>query len=183
MRMPHFNWWEFYIIYTHLAMYSVKNVCHQFKPHLNWSSTGESVYKAEELQGAKKIIFTACLSGKLKLEFTSPDIISNGPKPFWRAELISQFSCYSNSSKSITCPSGKLKTEFTCPIAKSTSLGLSDTTFFARWIRTITCLQQFFFSFSSCLAPYTLHLHPNTHLSFPIMPVEQVREGDTQPIY
>ena len=32
-------------------------------------------------QGAKKIIFTACLSGKLRLEFTSPDIISNSPKP------------------------------------------------------------------------------------------------------
>ena len=32
------------------------------------------------LQGAKKIIFTACHSGKLKLEFTSPDIISTSPK-------------------------------------------------------------------------------------------------------
>ena len=85
----------------------------------------------EVRQGAKKTILTACLSGKLKLEFTSPDVISNGPKPFWRAELISQFFCYSNSSKNITCPSGKLKTEFTCPIAKSTSPGLSDTTFFA----------------------------------------------------
>ena len=82
-------------------------------------------------QGAKKIIFAACLSGKLKLEFTSPDIISNSPKPFWRAELISQFFCYSSSSNSITCSSGNLKTEFTCPIAKSTSPGLSDTTFFA----------------------------------------------------
>ena len=29
---------------------------------------------------------------------------------------------------------GKLKTEFTSPIAKSTSPGLSDTTFFARWL-------------------------------------------------
>ena len=74
-------------------------------------------------QGAKKIIFTACLSGKLKVEFTSPDIISNCPKPFSRAELISQFFCYSNSSKSITCPSGKLKTEFTCPIAKPRAIG------------------------------------------------------------
>ena len=82
-------------------------------------------------QGAKKIIFTACLSGKLKLEFTSPDVISNSPKPFWQAELISQFFCYSNSSKSITGPSSNLKTEFTCQIAKSTSPGLVDTTFFA----------------------------------------------------
>ena len=53
------------------------------------------------------------------------------PKTLWPAELISQFFCYSNSSKNITCPSGKLKTEFTSPIAKSTSPGLSDTTFFA----------------------------------------------------
>jgi len=31
-------------------------------------------------QGAKKIIFTACHSGKLKLAFTSPDVISTSPK-------------------------------------------------------------------------------------------------------
>ena len=54
--------------------------------------------------------------------YYSPDVI---------AELISQFFCYSNSSKNITCLSGKLKTEFTSPIAKSTSPWLSDTTFFA----------------------------------------------------
>ena len=62
-------------------------------------------------QGAKKIIFTACHSGKLKLAFTSPDVISTSPQNFfWLAELISQFFCYSNSSKN-----------------------LSDSTFFARW--------------------------------------------------
>ena len=33
-------------------------------------------------QGAKKIIFTACHSGKLKLAFTSPEIISTSPKSF-----------------------------------------------------------------------------------------------------
>ena len=31
-------------------------------------------------QGAKKVIFTACHSGKLKLAFTSPNIISTSPK-------------------------------------------------------------------------------------------------------
>ena len=56
------------------------------------------------------------------------------PKAFRRAELISHFFCYSNSSKNITCPSDKLKTDFTSPTAKSTSPGLSDTTFFARWL-------------------------------------------------
>ena len=43
------------------------------------------------------------------------------PKAFRRAELISHFFCYSNSSKNITCPSDKLTTDFTSPIAKSTS--------------------------------------------------------------
>ena len=56
------------------------------------------------------------------------------PKAFWLTEFISQFFCYSNSSKNLTCPSGKLKTEFTSPVAKSTSPGLSDSTFFARWL-------------------------------------------------
>ena len=34
-------------------------------------------------QGAKKIIFTACHSGKLKLAFTSPDVILTSPKNFF----------------------------------------------------------------------------------------------------
>ena len=54
------------------------------------------------------------------------------PKMFWWVELISQFFCKLNSSKYFTCPSGKLRREFTSPIAKSTSPGLSETTFFAR---------------------------------------------------
>ena len=33
-------------------------------------------------QGAKKIIFKACHSGKLELAFTSPDVISTSPKNF-----------------------------------------------------------------------------------------------------
>ena len=44
---------------------------------------------------------------------------------------MSKFFCYSNSLKNITFLLGKLKTEFTSPIAKSTSPGLSDSTFFA----------------------------------------------------
>ena len=71
-----------------------------------------------EVQGAKKVIFTACHQGKLKLAFASPNIISTSPQNFGWAEFI---------------PLGKLRTQFTGPIAKSTSPGLSDTTFFARW--------------------------------------------------
>ena len=41
--------------------------------------------------------------------------------------------------KLFTSPSGQLTTESTSPIANSTSPGLSDTTFFARCIRSWTC--------------------------------------------
>ena len=33
-------------------------------------------------QGAKKVIFTACHSSKLKLAFTSPNVISTSPPKF-----------------------------------------------------------------------------------------------------
>ena len=86
-------------------------------------------------QGAKKTIFTACLSGKLKRAFTfntSPDVISTSPRRFLtnRIDIIVLLSF--ELLKNITCSSGKLTTEFTSPIAKSTIPGLSDTTFFAR---------------------------------------------------
>ena len=93
------------------------------------------------LQGAKKVIFTAFHSGKLKLTFTSPNIISTSPKNVLMSRLISQFFCNLNSSKKFTCPLGKLITKFTSPIAKSTSPGLSDTTFFARCVR-LTSFQK-----------------------------------------
>ena len=39
------------------------------------------------VQGAKKIIFTACHSGKLKLALTSPDVISTSPKNFLTSRI------------------------------------------------------------------------------------------------
>ena len=38
-------------------------------------------------QGSKKIIFTACHSGKLKLAFTSPTVISTSPKSFLTSRI------------------------------------------------------------------------------------------------
>ena len=38
-------------------------------------------------QGAKKIIFTPCHSGKLKLAFTRPDVISTSPKNFLTSRI------------------------------------------------------------------------------------------------
>ena len=91
------------------------------------------------MQGAKKVIFTPFHSGKLKLTFTSPNIISTSPKNVLMSRLISQFFCNLNSSKKFTCPSDKLITKFSSPIAKSASPGLSDTTFFARCDMGVRC--------------------------------------------
>ena len=100
--------------------------------HPTETTLGVLFFLDRNRQGVKKVIFTACHSGKLKLTFTSPNIISTSPKNVLMSRLISQFSCILNSSKNFTCPSGKLIIEFTSPIAKSSSPGLSDTALFAR---------------------------------------------------
>ena len=83
-------------------------------------------------QAAKKVSFRACHSGKLWLARTSPRVISTSPKTFFDEQGWLQFSSNLNFPKNFTQPSGKLKKGFTSPIAKSTSPGLSDNTFFAR---------------------------------------------------
>ena len=62
-------------------------------------------------------------------------------KPFNPQEFIRNLKHLSYSTfvililrKIFACPSDKLSTEFTSPIAKCTSPGLLDTTFFARWL-------------------------------------------------
>ena len=97
------------------------------------------------MRAAKKIVFTACHSGKLKLAFTSPDIISTSPKNFLTSRIDFTVLLFIEFLKHITCLSGKLKTEFTSPIAKSTNPGLSDTAFFAcctkKHLNMILCTQ------------------------------------------
>ena len=85
-------------------------------------------FRVQFSQGAKKIIFTACHLGKLKLAFTSPDVISTSPKSFVMSRILLLF----EFPQKITWLSGKLKTEFTSPKEKSTSPGLSDTNFLCR---------------------------------------------------
>ena len=48
---------------------------------------GDISHVIVDKQGAKKIIFTACHSGKLNLTFTSPDVISTSPKSFLRSRI------------------------------------------------------------------------------------------------
>ena len=82
------------------------------------------------LWGAKKAIFTAYHSGKLKLVFTSPDVISTSPQNFltgiidYTVLLLLEFLKKHHEPNNFT--------------AKSTSPGLSDTNFF------VSCLKKLF---------------------------------------
>ena len=109
-------------------------------------STGSFLYSKRasqgSLQGAKKIVFTACHSGKLKLAFTSPDVISTSPKNVLTNRIDFTVLLLFEFFKKVICPSGKLKTEFTSPIAKSTSPVLSDTTFFAHCSSISKCFLE-----------------------------------------
>ena len=98
----------------------------------------------------------------------APTSFQLAPKFFWLAELISQFFCYSNSSKSSTCPSGKLKTEFTSSIAKSTSPRLSDTTFFACWWSVVFLKKHTYKQFWACS---TVQIKPLTSYSISPFPI------------
>ena len=70
-------------------------------------------------------------SGKLKLAFTSPDIISTSPKSFLTSRIDFTVLPSFKFRKKHHLPVGQVKTEFASPIAQSTSPRLSDTAFFA----------------------------------------------------
>ena len=81
--------------------------------------------KIEDRAQRKSFDFnTACHSGKLKLAFTSPGVISTGPKNFLTSRIdLTVLLLFKFLKKNITCILGKLKTELTSSIAKSTSPG------------------------------------------------------------
>ena len=95
-------------------------------PHLN-----RLLVKRIYNHGAEKV--RACHSGKLQLTCTSPRVILKNEKKNWMSRIDYSSSVMWISPKKFICPSCKLRTEFASPIAKSTSSGLSDMTFFAHW--------------------------------------------------
>ena len=86
--------------------------------------------KCSQEQGAKKVILTACHSGKLKLAFTSPGVIPTSPKNFLTSRI--DFTVLLDSNSSDHLPVGQVNNRTHQPDSKSTSPGLSDTTFYAR---------------------------------------------------
>ena len=65
-------------------------------------------------QGAKKVSFTACHSGKLQLAFTSPKVIFTRPM---MARVDNKFYCDQNSLK-IYLPDGQVKNRIHQPNSK-----------------------------------------------------------------
>ena len=87
------------------------------------------------IQGAKKVGFTACQSGKLLLVCTSPTVFKVAQKKFYMSSTDCSSSVFEfppPPQKKTTCPLDKFRTRFTSPIEKSTSPRLLDTTSFAR---------------------------------------------------
>ena len=66
----------------------------------------------DSLQGAKKIIFTACYSGKLKLAFTSPDVISTSLKSFLSSRIDFTLLLLLEFLKEHHLPIGQVKNRF-----------------------------------------------------------------------
>ena len=70
------------------------------------------------MQGAKKIIFTACHPGKLKLAFTSPDVISTNPKSFLMSRIYFTVLLLFEFLKKHHLPVGQVKNRIHQPDSK-----------------------------------------------------------------
>ena len=70
------------------------------------------------MQGAKKIIFTACHPGKLKLAFTSPDVISTSPKSFLTSRIYFTVPLLFEFLKKHNLPVGQVKNRIHQPDSK-----------------------------------------------------------------
>ena len=70
------------------------------------------------MQGAKKIIFIACHPGKLKLAFTSPDVISTNPKSFLMSRIYFTVLLLFEFLKKHHLPVGQVKNRIHQPDSK-----------------------------------------------------------------
>ena len=115
---------DFIIVYLHHSHYIYI-----------WGGSCKGGYPSRQdiNQGVKKVIFKACHSGKLKLEYTSPNVISTSPKNILISRIAFTVLLQFEFLKKLHLPIRQVKNKisFASPIAKSTSPGLSDSTFFA----------------------------------------------------
>jgi len=78
-----------------------------------------TVIRATTFPGCKESHFTACHSGKLKLTFTTTNIISTNPQNFLMSRIdFTVLQWKLNSSKYFTCPVGQVKNRIHQPDSK-----------------------------------------------------------------
>ena len=82
-------------------------------------------------QGANKVSFTACQSGKLQLARTSPQVISTSPQTLFDQQNWLQSFCNLNFPKKQHFPVRKVKDKNHQPDSKIHYPGISNMTFFA----------------------------------------------------
>ena len=114
-------------------------------PNSFWGIPFTSIHKYSVPPGCKESHFYTLPFGQavVPVACTSPQVISTSPKPFLISRIDYNPSVIWISLKNSACPSGKLRTKITSPRAKSTSPGLSDTTFFAHWPPSERCQTPF----------------------------------------
>ena len=84
----------------------------------NYSMEERQLSPFTQTTDVKKIIFIACHSGKLKLAFTSPDIISTSPKSFFKSRIDFTVLVLFEFLKKHHLPNGQVKNRIDKPDSK-----------------------------------------------------------------
>ena len=118
-------------------------------------------------QGAKKIIFAACHSGKLKLAFTSPEVISTSPKNFLTSRIDFTVLLLFEFLKKHHLPVGQVENRIHQPDSKihqPRAIGLVDFTFFLTFFAILSLQAEHLFI--SGLSQTSLCFHDMTIVMF-----------------
>ena len=91
------------------------------------------------LQGAKKVSFTTCYSGKLQLSCTSPKVISASPQKVFEQQDLLQFFCNLNFPKIFTSNFHLASSKQNSQARYIADFTRSDTSFFARYVQQLPC--------------------------------------------
>ena len=115
-------WKNWYRLFTPLIPHDMFPGQHCISLHFRNSFVGLQYYTENDLsphqQGARKVIFKACHSGKLKLANTSPNVISTSPKNISMSRIDFTVLLYIEFLKKFHLPIGQVKNKIPSPDSK-----------------------------------------------------------------
>ena len=103
---------------TRLSLHDALSGIYQCYPFPASHQGTVQCYWGSETKGAKKIIFAACHSGKLKLAFSSPDVILTSPKNFLTSRINFTVLLLFEFLKKHHLPVGQVKNRIHSPNSK-----------------------------------------------------------------